>query len=235
MPYLLELHCHTWFSGDGVSSPEALIASARRKGLHGLAITDHNSCDAYHYLVDRGLARLDGQPVDGFLVIPGVEVSTAEGHLLCLGTVLPHLKGTPAAEVIAATRAAGGIAIPAHPYDKFRAGIREDVLEKLDVDALEVFNAAISRAKYNEEALAYAERRGLPMIAGSDAHHEAAIGTSHMIFETDDFSVSGILAAIKRGGRRHEHILCFRDKLRKTLNNWFRLRGKRTFPEKPTE
>lgn len=231
MPYLLDLHCHTWFSGDGVSSPEALIASARRKGLSGLAITDHNSCDAYRYLVDRGLARRDGQPVEGFLVLPAVEVSCVEGHLLCLGTVLPQMKGEPAARVVAAIRASGGIAIPAHPYDKFRAGIREDVLETLDVDGIEVFNAAISRAKYNAQALAYAERRGLPMIAASDAHHEASIGTSHMIFETDDFSVRGILSAIQRGGQRHERVLSFRDKLRKTLNNWFRLRRKRTFPE----
>ena len=29
--------------------------------------------------------RQDGQPVDDFLVIPGVEVTTAEGHLLCIG------------------------------------------------------------------------------------------------------------------------------------------------------
>ena len=96
MPYRLDLHCHSWFSGDGVSSPEALVASAKRRGLHGFAITDHNTCDAYHYMVDHEFARRDGQPVDGFLVIPGVEVSTAEGHLLCIGATLPRLKGVPA-------------------------------------------------------------------------------------------------------------------------------------------
>jgi predicted metal-dependent phosphoesterase TrpH len=73
VPFQIDLHCHSWFSGDGVSSPEALIASARSNGLHGFAITDHNTCDAFHYMVDRGLARTDGTPVDGFLVIPGVE------------------------------------------------------------------------------------------------------------------------------------------------------------------
>ncbi len=212
-----------------MSSPEALIASARSKGLHGFAITDHNTCDAFHYMVDRGLARADGTPVDGFLVIPGVEVSTDEGHLLCLGSVLPQMKGQPAADVARAIQSAGGIAIPAHPYDRFRAGIREDILDTLKVDAIEVFNAAISHRSYNEKARAYAERRRLPMIAASDAHHEAAIGTSHMIFDTENLTVRGILDAIVKGARRHEQLLSFRDKLRKTLNNWFRLRRLRTY------
>lgn len=233
MPYLLDLHCHSWFSGDGVSSPEALIAAARAKGLSGFAITDHNTCDAFHYMADHGLARRDGLPVNGFLVIPGVEVSTDSGHLLCIGAVLPPMKGRPAAEVARAAREAGGIAIPAHPYDKFRAGIREPVLDTLDVDAIEVFNAAISMPQFNDQARAYAERRGLPMIAASDSHHAASIGTSHMAFDTPELSVPSVLAAIKAGARRHEQLLSFRDKLRKTLNNWFRLRSRRSYTPKP--
>ncbi len=232
MPLQLDLHCHSWFSGDGVSSPEALIASAKRRGLHGFAITDHNTCEAYDYMLDHGLARADGTPVDGFLVLPGVEVSTAEGHLLCIGAVLPQMKGRPAAEVARSVQGAGGVAIPAHPYDRFRAGIREQVLDKLKVDAIEVFNAAISYRSFNEKARAYAERRGLPMIAASDAHHEAAIGTSRMIFETGDFTVRGILAELVKGARRHEQLLSFRDKLRKNLNNWFRFRRRHTYKRK---
>jgi hypothetical protein len=41
-----------------------------------------------------------------------------------------------------------------------------------------------------------------------------------------------VLAAIRKGARRHERLLSFRDKLRKTLNNWFRLRGRRTYTPK---
>jgi predicted metal-dependent phosphoesterase TrpH len=41
-----DLHTHSFFSGDGVSRPEDLIAAAWGKGLHGIAITDHNTCDA---------------------------------------------------------------------------------------------------------------------------------------------------------------------------------------------
>src|SRR5688572_1603924 len=142
MPYNIDLHCHSWFSGDGVSSPESLIATARRKGLSGFAMTDHNTCDACRYLLDKGLVREDGLPVDDFLVIPGVEVTTAEGQLLCLGVVLTYMQGAPALEVCKVTHELGGLAIPPHPYDLFRAGIRESVLDTLPIDGLEVFNAA---------------------------------------------------------------------------------------------
>jgi predicted metal-dependent phosphoesterase TrpH len=227
MAYKIDLHCHSWFSADGVSSPEAMVASARRKGVHGLALTDHNTCEGYFDLVDRGLARTDGQPVDGFLVIPGVEMSTAEGHLLCLGVTLPNLKGAPAAEVCRQVHALGGLAIPAHPYDFLRAGIREAVLETLEIDALEVFNAATPLKHCNRMALEFAQRRQLPMTAGSDAHHQAAVATAYTILPTDDFSVRGILAQIPRGTEREEKYLTAGDALRKTMNNWFRFRKKR--------
>jgi predicted metal-dependent phosphoesterase TrpH len=230
MPYRIDLHCHSWFSGDGVSSPESMVASARAKGLHGLALTDHNTSDGFRHLIDKGLAREDGQPVDGFLVIPGNEVSTAEGHLLCLGVMLPNgLKGTPAAEVCRLVHAQGGLAIPPHPYDRFRAGIRKAVLDTLEIDGLEVFNAATTFQYYNAQAHAYAAARKLPMTAGSDAHHEASVGTAHTILHTDDFSVRGILGQIARGTELHQRYLSARDKMRKTWNNWMRLRRKKTY------
>ena len=227
VPFHIDLHCHSWFSGDGVSSPESLIASARAKGLHGFALTDHDTSDGFRYLLEKGLARADGLPVDDFLIIPGVEVSTAEGHLLCLGVTLPYLKGRPADEVARLVHDAGGVVIPAHPYDRFRAGIRESVLETLAIDALEVFNAATTLKRYNEMAFQYATEKGHPKTAGSDAHHEAAIGTAYTILPTGEFSVQGILRQITQGTELNQRYLSRRDKLRKTLNNWLRLRRKR--------
>ena len=197
MPYHFDLHCHSFFSGDGVSSPEALIAAARKKGLHGFAMTDHNTCEAIDYMIDKGLMRADGVPVDGFLVIPGVEVTTHEGHLLCLGATLPNLKGRPAAEVCELIHKAGGLAVPPHPYDIFRAGIRRKVLDTLKIDAIEVFNAATTLHRYNKKAYKYAQERNLPMTSSSDAHHEDAVGAAYTIMDTADFTVRGVLEQIK--------------------------------------
>ncbi len=224
----IDLHTHSVFSADGISLPEQMIAVARRKGLHGFAITDHNNCEAVDYMIQRGLMREDGFPVGGFLVVPGVEMTCAEGHLLCLGVTLPNLKGTPAREVARLTRGAGGLAIPPHPYDLFRAGIRQSVLDRIEWDGLEVFNAATTLKRYNRKALEYARKRLLPMTAGSDAHHASAVGTAYTILDVDEFSVAGVLAAIRRGPEREETYLTARDVVRKTWNNWLRLK-----PHKP--
>ncbi len=230
MPFNIDLHTHTFFSGDGVSSPEENIAAARKKGLHGLAVTDHNTCDAVSYLLEKGLMRADGQPVDDFLIIPGQEVTTAEGHLLCIGTTLPDLKGTPAREVCAIIHERGGLAIPPHPYDLFRAGIRYQTLETLPIDALEVFNAATTLRRYNKFAFEYAKVRGLPMTAASDAHHCEALGTAYTILQTEDFSVRGILAQICKSNELSQHYLTPKDSVRKTWNNWMRLRRRPKLP-----
>ncbi len=228
MAFHIDLHCHSFFSGDGVSSPEENIASARAKGLHGFALTDHNTSDGCRHLLDQGLMREDGQPVDGFLIVPGAEITTAEGHLLCLGVLLPNnLKGTPAAEICKIVHDLNGITIPPHPYDLFRAGIREAVLDTLEIDALEVFNAATTFKRYNRLAFEYATQRGLPMTAGSDAHHAAAMGTAFTILNTDDFSTRGILDQVKKGTELNQRYLSRKDALRKTWNNWLRLRRKR--------
>jgi predicted metal-dependent phosphoesterase TrpH len=228
MPFKIDLHTHSFFSGDGVSSPEDMVAAAREKGLHGFAITDHNTCEAVTYFLEKGFMREDGSAVDNFLIIPGVEVTTAEGHLLCIGATLPYLKGRPAREVCDLIHERGGLAIPPHPYDLFRAGIRFSTLEKLPVDAIEVFNAATTLRRYNRYAFKYAQLRGLPMTAASDAHHEAAIGTAYTILNTDELSLRSVLLQIVKGTELNQKYLTPRDSVRKTWNNWLRLRRRKT-------
>jgi predicted metal-dependent phosphoesterase TrpH len=233
MPFNIDLHTHSFFSGDGVSSPEEIITAARAKGLHGFAITDHNTCEAVTHLLQKGLMREDGKSVGDFLIIPGVEVTTAEGHLLCIGATLPDppkLKGRPAHEVCNLIHERGGLAIPPHPYDLFRAGIRFSVLETLPIDAIEVFNAATTLRRYNKYAFRYAQERGLPMTAASDAHHAAAVGTAYTILNTDDLSVQGILAQILKSNALNQQYLTPRDSMRKTWSNWLRLRKRKRLP-----
>ncbi len=227
MPLRVDFHVHSFFSMDGVSSPEDIIAAARRAGLDAIAITDHNTCEAVNYMMKRGMMRADGLPVEGFLVIPGVEVTTSDGHLLCLGCELsPSLKGRSAVDVCRLAHEAGGMCVAPHPYDLFRAGIHENVLDALPLDGLEVFNAAITLKRHNRKAFDYAQRRGLPMTAGSDAHHADAVGVASTIVETDDFSVRGLLAAMKERTELEQRYLSTRQTIRKTWNNWFRLRSR---------
>lgn len=227
MPLNFDLHCHSHFSSDGVSEPEALVAAAKAKGLHGLAITDHNTCECAEFFRSHGYLNEDGTPVDDFLIIPGVEVTTADGHLLCIGASLPYMKGASAKEVVERIHEAGGLAIPPHPYDLFRAGIRRSVLDNLPVDALEVFNSATTLKRYNKQAREYAEARQLPMTASSDAHHESAVGTAYTILDTEDFTLPGVLKQIVRQNELWEHYLTAGDSFKKTWSNWLRLKKKK--------
>ena len=72
----LDLHIHSQYSEDGAGSPKEIIKILQKKGLHGMAITDHNT-------VRGGLESLKVAPKD-FIVIPGIEVSTKDGHIIGL-------------------------------------------------------------------------------------------------------------------------------------------------------
>jgi hypothetical protein len=77
--------------------------------------------------------------------------------------------------------------------------------------------------KHNQRARDYAKRRALPMTAGSDAHHHAAIGRSHTAFEAAELSTPSILASLKQTPALHCQPLGLKEALRKTFHNWFRM------------
>ena len=104
------------------------------------------------------------------------------------------------------------------------------MLDTLDLEVLEVFNAAVTSRRYNEQALEYAERRGLKTTAASDAHHDSAVGVSTTLFEMEELTVPALLAALRKGGRPEGRYLTFREGVKKHFANWFRIVNRR-----PTE
>jgi hypothetical protein len=72
-----ELHCHT-FHSDGKQSLMELAEAAKDLGLHGVALTDHNTMTG---LSDREKVVA----ATGVEVIPGLEWTTFFGHMLTLG------------------------------------------------------------------------------------------------------------------------------------------------------
>jgi predicted metal-dependent phosphoesterase TrpH len=227
MVFRIDPHEHTYFSADGLGSPEAMVAAARAAGLNGIAVTDHDVTFGCAALREAGLIRADGGAVDGFLVVPGCEVSTAEGHLLCWGVDVPWMRHAPALEVARVVRGMGGLVVPAHPYDRMRAGIREAILDGYDWDGVEVLNAATWSASRNAKAREYAVRRGLPGTAGSDAHHPAALGSAWTEVDAGEWSVASFLQAVRSGAVRPSGgTLPLGEIFRKTFFNWFRIFGR---------
>ena len=73
---LIDIHTHTYpTSDDSTLTPEELIHRAKLIGLDGVCLTDH---DGFWNPADVEKLGKDND----FLVIPGCEVTTEEGHLL---------------------------------------------------------------------------------------------------------------------------------------------------------
>ena len=197
--FALDLHVHTRMSPDGLARPERVVAAARSAGLQGIAITDHDRRAGYDRLVRLGLADPSGRAVDGFLVIPGVEVSCVEGHVLVLGATFAPEPGCCAEDIVRRARALGGIAAAAHPLERTRSGVGLCTLESVGFDAVEGFNSKTLERRANADAESWARARGLPVIAGSDAHFAATVGRAHTIVEAEELSVSSVLAGVLAG------------------------------------
>jgi len=230
--YFFDLHVHSWYSPDAAACPEDIVEAARAAGLHGIAITDHDNCEVHEYCQEAGLSHPSGLPVHDFLVVPGVEVTTAEGHLLCIGTMLPDMAGEPAEKVCEEIRLRGGAAIPAHPFDGWRRGMGKKGMDAIKPCAVEVFNSAVTSHAYNDRAAAYALARRLPGIAGSDAHHASAVGISSTAFEMKTLSVAALVAAIRAGGEPRGAYLPLAEAIKKHFANFFRP-SRIPHPDKP--
>ena len=79
--YAADLHVHSYGASADVSDSgmtvEAIIDAAHKNGISILSITDHNTAANVERALEYG-AKYAGQ----LLVVPGVEVTTAHGHLL---------------------------------------------------------------------------------------------------------------------------------------------------------
>lgn len=102
-------HVHTTRS-DGRGSVEEVARAARAAGLQFVVLTDHNDYELR-----------EPAWVEGVLVVPGVELSTAHGHLSAFGLErkLEGVRvGMPGGEAVAAVEAAGGVAVLSHPVQR---------------------------------------------------------------------------------------------------------------------
>jgi len=182
---------HSRFSPDSASCPKGIVERALELGYGLIAITDHDSnAEAFDWLVREkvltpaGVVSAEWAKERGFAaaklrVLPGQEITTATGHLLCLIARIRPCIGMDAGEAVEAIHAQGGVAIPAHPFDHRRAAFSEEELDALPFDAIEVVNGGATNPQVNALALELAKRRRLPGVADSDGHTLEQIGRCH--------------------------------------------------------
>lgn len=99
-------HVHTQRS-DGRGTVEEVAAAAHEAGLQFVVLTDHNDFTPREPVF-----------VQGVLMVPAVEISTATGHLVAFGMQTPLDGPRARREGVSAVEASGGVSVLAHPVQK---------------------------------------------------------------------------------------------------------------------
>ena len=168
----LDLHVHTSYSQDGKDTPEVIIKYAKKIGLKGIAITDHNEIN--------GALKAPKLTSDDFIVIPGIEISSKNGHVLAYNIKEKIPRNQTIKETVESIHSLGGIAVIAHPFG-IRSGVTKKQILYNDFDAIEAFNARSFSG--NEEAGLLADSLKLGKTAGSDCHQARDVGKGYTEFE----------------------------------------------------
>jgi predicted metal-dependent phosphoesterase TrpH len=197
---LADLHVHSIYSYDGTASVPAILARAKRVGLDVIAITDHDE-------IAGALKALELSSKYEVEVIPGIEVTTAEGDLLALNVTQKIERGLPLIETVLKVGEAGGFCIAPHPmsgglgmkslgaYPILKALRSPDVAQVLI--AVETFNATTIDRLSNHYARILADRLNITQTGSSDAHIVEAIGLGCTGF--DGHSAQDLIEALYEG------------------------------------
>jgi predicted metal-dependent phosphoesterase TrpH len=182
---LADLHMHTIYSYDGTATVPAVLKRAKQVGLDIIAITDHDE-------IRGALLAEQLAPKFGIQVIPGVEITTAEGDLMALSIHKLVPAGLTLVETVLRVGEQGGFCIAPHPaasgismkslnsYSIMRALHNAEVARILI--GIESYNATTLDREANRYAYILAERVGVAKTASSDAHVLDAIGLGVTVF-----------------------------------------------------
>jgi hypothetical protein len=207
----VELHTHSALSYDGRDPVDLILSQAAAVGLDAVAVTDHDEIDA-------SLEAAELAPEYGLVGIPGMEVTTAVGHVLAFGVEELVPAGLSFDDTLDRIHEQDGIAVVPHPFQKSRHGVAHKITrdQLASADAIEVYNSRLLTGRANRRAERFAERRNLPMTAGSDAHISEMVGQAVTHVDAEEASVESILDAIADGrtsveGRRTPWTISFRQ------------------------
>ncbi len=178
---IIDLHVHSFPASPCSSvSEDDLIKEAKKIGLDGICLTDHN----YEWTRDK---IEDLSQKHGFLVLNGNEITTDQGHILVFGLNKPlKKKGIIKLEDLREkVTQSGGFMIVSHPFrgfltfgvGKLGLSVEKAVDRKIFkyVDALEIMNGKVTKDE-NNFAKKVADKLNISVTGGSDAHSKEEVG-----------------------------------------------------------
>lgn len=181
---LADLHIHSIHSYDGTATiPAILKHTADNTHLNVIAITDHDSMDGVNQALDLA-------PAYGLEVIPGCEISSADGHVLGLFLKNKVPAGLSLIETLLLIGEQGGIAIAAHPEARGTSSLKFDIIRQACnhpfaskvLVGVEAFNGGLVYTRSNQTIAEQASRLPLAQVGNSDAHILQMIGQGASFF-----------------------------------------------------
>ena len=192
---IVDMHVHTVRgAADSSLTPDQLIEEARRIGLTGVNISEHDRVWEPHVLEEF-------RERSGLFVSRGMEVSTDMGHMIVVGLdrYVPGIRR--AAELRRVLDEVGGFMTVAHPFRHFFDPIHfrrdgrppfemtpEEAAERMPVfklvDEIEIANGG-STPRENQFALKVAKALRKRGIGASDCHSTQGVGYFVTVFEEE--------------------------------------------------
>jgi predicted metal-dependent phosphoesterase TrpH len=202
---LIDLHSHTWpLSDDSMLDPSDLIERTKAAGLDGICLTEHD------YFWDTEKVRELAKKHE-FLVIPGCEINTDDGHMLVYG-LHRYVYGMHRVDELAQmVETAGGAMVAAHPYRRFipwTPRTEQEYHHALEramrtkaygyANALEAQNGRGTEFE-NTFSRRLAEEMQKPATAGTDSHAQRDIARCATYFEGDVRSLDDLIRELRAG------------------------------------
>ena len=192
---IVDMHVHTVRgAADSSLTPDQLIEEARRIGLTGVNISEHDRVWEPHLLEEF-------RERSGLFVSRGMEVSTDLGHMIVIGLdrYVPGIRR--AGELRRVLDEVGGFMTVAHPFRHFFDPIHfrrdgkppfemtpQEAAERMPVfrlvDEIEIANGG-STPRENQFALKVAKVLGKRGIGASDCHSTNGVGYFVTVFEEE--------------------------------------------------
>lgn len=182
---IADLHIHTTYSWDGLSDVRAVLKQAAHHCfLDVIAITDHDE-------IRGALEALEYAPQYGIEVVPGIEVSTREGHLLVLFVTQSVPANLSLLETLQCVANLGGIAIAAHPMMRNEYSLSAESIHRAVAHpearqilvGIETYNGGLVFNQSNKAARLLARKLDLSAVGNSDAHLVSMIANGITAFE----------------------------------------------------
>ena len=187
-----DLHIHSKYSKDSFMEPKRIIGIAKKRGLSGIAITDHNT-------ISGSLEAERVNKDNDFIIVRGSEIKTEYGDIIGL-FIRDEIKVRNFLDVYQEIKKQGGLVILPHPYSK-NTHFPEELISQY-IDIIEVLNSR-QKEERNKKAFELAKRYNKPISAGSDAHSYFEIGKSYIILEEEIKNVNDLKSKLLKQGNRY--------------------------------